>query len=153
MNDNWNVPFNAIYLTALFTGVICLINLGSTTAFSIMVSLNLLALVSTYMLSIGCVLLKRIRHQDLPPARWSLGRFGLAINAFAVAYCAFIMVFSCFPTFVPTTVGDANWAPLVWGVVIIGAVLMYAAHGRRVYTAPVLFVEAEHDGFIGRAIP
>lgn len=118
-----------------------------------MVSLNLLALVSTYMLSIGCVLLKRIRRQDLPPARWNLGRFGLAINAFAVAYCAFIIVFSCFPTFVPTTVGDANWAPLVWGVVIIGALLMYAAHGRRVYTAPVLFVEAEHDGLIGRAIP
>lgn len=48
--------------------------------------------------------------------------------------------------------GDANWAPLVWGVVIIGALLMYAAYGRRVYTAPVMFVEAEDGGRVGRAL-
>ena len=104
------------------------------------------------MLSIGCVLLKRIQHQELPPARWSLGKYGLPINAFAVAYCAFVIIFSCFPTSVPTTMGDANWAPLVWGAVIVGAFIMYAAHGRRVYTAPVIFVETEEGGRIGGSI-
>ncbi|KAL8707982.1 MAG: hypothetical protein Q9220_007062 [cf. Caloplaca sp. 1 TL-2023] len=153
MNRTWNVPFNAIYLTAFFTGVICLINLGSTTAFSIMVSLNLLALVSTYMLSIGCVLLKRVKRESLPPARWSLGRAGLPINAFAVGYCAFIVVFSCFPESVPTSTGSANWAPLVWGVVILVALAMFLVHGKRVYTPPVIFVEADSgDGQVGGSV-
>jgi choline transport protein len=62
---------------------ICLINLGSTFAFNIIVSLTLLAPPSTYMISIGCVLRKRLLREELPPARWSLGRFGIPINAFA----------------------------------------------------------------------
>lgn len=70
--------------------LLCLIQLGSTVAFNIIVSLSVLGLLSTYMISIGCVLLKRIRGEPLPPARWSLGRYGLAINAFAVLYSAFI---------------------------------------------------------------
>ena len=92
-----HVPFNAVYATAFFSGVLCLINLGSTFAFNIIISLTLLALLSTYMLSIGCLLLKRIRNERLPPARWSLGRLGLPINAFAFAYSGFAIVMSCFP--------------------------------------------------------
>ncbi|KAK5215529.1 polyamine transporter tpo5 [Exophiala xenobiotica] len=97
MERKRNIPFNAVYATAFWSAVLCLINIGSTTAFNIIISLTLLALLSTYMLSIGCVCLKRIRGETLPPARWSLGRYGLAINLFAVFYSAFAIVFSCFP--------------------------------------------------------
>jgi len=93
------------------------------------------------MLSIGCILLKRLRSQPLPPARWSLGRFGLSINAFAFLYCAFVMVFCCFPVQTPVEMKSANWAPLVFVIVIAGAGLVYVLHGREKYTAPVVFVE------------
>lgn len=108
MNHTLNVPPNAIYLTSVLTVLLCLINLGSSFTFNIIVSLSLLALLSTYMISIGCVLLKRIKGEPLPPARWSLGRYGLPINAFAFAYCGFVMVWSCFPNEAPVTVGNAN---------------------------------------------
>ncbi|PQE12935.1 hypothetical protein CJF30_00002834 [Rutstroemia sp. NJR-2017a BBW] len=91
MNHALNIPPNSIYLTSFLTTLLCLINFGSSFAFNIIVSLSLLALLSTYMISIGCVLLKRIRGEPLPHARWSLGRWGLPINAFAFAYSGFIM--------------------------------------------------------------
>ena len=149
MNYKRNVPDNAVYLASVGSGVICLINLGSTTAFNIVVSLTLLALLSTYMISIGCVLLKRIRKQQLPPARWSLGRWGLPINAFAFVYSALVIVFCCFPNSVPVTTSTANWAPLVWVGVIGVAAIIYIVHGRRFYTPPVAFVEGRKQAGVG----
>jgi choline transport protein len=114
MNHKRNVPDNSVYLTSIVAGALCLINLGSNYAFNIIVSLTLIALLSTYMLSIGCILRKRLLGEELPISRWSLGRFGTAINAFAFLYSGFAIVFSCFPPSVPVTPSTVNWAPLVW---------------------------------------
>ncbi len=131
MNVKWNIPFNSVYLTSILTGLLCLINLGSTLAFNIIVSLSLLGLLSTYMISIGCVLLRRIRGQELPPARWSLGRLGLPVNAFAFFYSAFVIVFSCFPVTVPVDLSSANWAPVVWaGVIAVSFGVYYCMAGE-----------------------
>ena len=144
-----NVPSNSVYLTSIVCAVFCLIQLGSTLAFNIIVSLSLLGLLSTYMISIGCVLLKRIRGEELPPARWSLGRWGLPINAFAFLYSGFIIVFSCFPTELPVDTTSANWAPLVWVAVIIASLVVYVVHGRRKFTPPVMFCEGRRDEKVG----
>ena len=148
MNHKHNVPDNAVYLTSFASGLICLINLGSTTAFNIVVSLTLLALLSTYMISIGCVLLKRIRREELPRARWSLGRWGLPVNLFAFTYSGFVIVFSCFPNEVPVTLSTANWAPVVWIGVVLLALIVYAFHGRKHFVAPVNFVEGRKQDSI-----
>ena len=149
MNYERNVPDNAVYLSSLGTGIICLINLASTTAFNIVVSLILLALLSPYMISISCLLLKRIRKEKLPPARWSLGSWGLPVNAFAVVYCAFVMVFCAFPNSVPVTTSTANWAPALWVGVVVLAAVVYLVHGRKVYTPPVAFVEGRKQEGVG----
>lgn len=149
MDPKWNIPFNAVYITSVAVVILSLINLGSTLAFNIIVSLSLLGLLSTYMISIGCVLLKRIKGEPLPPARWSLGRYGTAINAFAFLYSAFIIVFSCFPTDLPIDLGSANWAPLVWVAVILISVVWYLVWGNRHYTAPVEFVEGRKAAGVG----
>ncbi|EMF12511.1 amino acid transporter [Sphaerulina musiva SO2202] len=141
MDPKWNVPFNAVYVTSVVVVLLSLIVLGSELAFNIIVSLSLLGLLSTYMISIGCVLLRRIKGEGLPPARWSLGRYGLAINAFAFLYSAFIIIFCCFPTNLPVDLETANWAPLVWVAVIIISVVFYVVYGKTHYTAPVDFVE------------
>ena len=101
---------------------------------------------STYMLSIGCVLLKRLRHEPLPPARWSLGRWGLPINVFAFFFAGFAVVMSCFPGTLPVTTASANWAPAVWAGVILISVFSYMLHGRKHFTPPVMFVEGKRIG-------
>lgn len=141
-----NIPFNAVYAVSFWSAVLCVINIGSTTAFNIIVSLTLLALMSTYMLSIGCVALKRIRGETLPPARWSLGRYGMAINIFAFFYCGFAVVFSCFPSTLPVDTETANWAPAVWAGVIALSVVTYVFHGKKHFTPPVVFIEGKRTG-------
>jgi len=126
-----------------------LIQLGSTLVFNIIVSLSVLGLLSTYMISIGCVLLRRIKGQPLPHARWSLGRYGIYINAFGLFYSAFIIVMACFPTFLPVDLGSANWAPLVWVAVMILSAVVYFVHGKRHYTPPVEFVEGRKAEGVG----
>jgi amino acid transporter len=149
MNKKWQIPFNAVYITSVAVVLLSLIQLGSSLAFEIVVSLSLLGLLSTYMISIGCVLLKRIKGEPLPPARWSLGRFGIAINGFAFLYSAFIIVWSCFPPEVPITASSANWAPAVWVGVIVISVLFYVVYGKDTYTAPVEFVEGRKAEGVG----
>ena len=141
-----HIPFNAVYATSFWSAVLCLINLGSTIAFEIIISLTLLALLSTYMISIGCLCLKRLKGDPLPPARWSLGRWGLPINLFAFVYSAFAIVFTCFPTTLPVDTSSANWAPAVWGGVIVLSAFTYLIHGRKHFTAPVVFVEGKRTG-------
>lgn len=106
------------------------------------ISLQLLALMSTYAISIGCVALKRIRGQPLPPSRWSLGRFGLPVNLFAFAYSCFAIIFICFPVTTPVVVDqNMNWAIVMFSGVLIIALVYYFVHGRHVYEGPVVFVQ------------
>jgi choline transport protein len=140
------IPFNAVYAVSFWTAVLCVINIGSTIAFNIIISLSLLALMSTYMLSIGCVALKRLRRERLPPARWSLGRWGMPINCFATVYAGFAVIMACFPLSLPVDLNTANWAPAVWAGVILLSVVTYWLHGRRHFTPPVVFVEGKRTG-------
>ncbi|KAF5973486.1 amino acid permease 2 (AAP-2) [Fusarium bulbicola] len=141
MDKKWHMPFNAVYLISIGAALLSLIQIGSDVAFTVLVSLSTLGIMSTYLLSISCVLLKRIKGEQLPSARWSLGRFGLAINAFSVLYSLFIVILCCFPLTLPVDTASANWAPLIWAGVIIIAAIAYLTHGRKAYTPPVNFVE------------
>lgn len=140
MDRRLSIPTNAVYLSSLACALLCLINLGSPLAFGIVVSVGLLALLSTYCISIGCILLKRIRGEPLPPARWSLGRYGIIINAWSFVYCCWAMVWCAMPTSLPVTVANANWGPALWAAVCLFATIVYIVHGRKHYTPPVSFV-------------
>ena len=56
-------------------------------AFYAITSLSTVSLLQCYCLSIGCCLWRRIyKPETLPPAKFSLGRFGIPLNVMAVAY-------------------------------------------------------------------
>ncbi len=74
------------------------INFGSGTAFHAVVGVSNAALGFSYIVSIGCIRLKRLQGKPLLPARWSLGRYGGIINDISLAFLAVIFVFSFFPT-------------------------------------------------------
>jgi amino acid transporter len=125
--------------------VISAINFGSNLAFSAVVGVSNAALSFSYIISIGCIRLKRFRGEPLLPARWSLGRWGALINDISLAFLAVIFVFSFFPT--DTLASDVHWArDFNWAIVIFGATCLlasayYALQGRRLYVAPVSLVK------------
>lgn len=82
----------------IVTCLLSLINLGSYVAFNAILSLTLGAILSSYIISISCVALRKIRRdRPLPRARWSLGKAGLPINIMAVAFLVVVYIFTFFP--------------------------------------------------------
>jgi choline transport protein len=144
VKPGWNIPLNAVMLTWLITCLLSLINIGSTVAFNAISSSATVALLSTYIISISCLVLKRIRGQRLPPHRWTLGRFGLFINLGALAYLFTIWVFLFFPIAIPVDAATMNWNSLIYGGTLLFAVIYYFVIGRKYYVPPVALVSREH---------
>lgn len=141
VHPRFQVPMNAIWVTMLINTVLCLINLGSNLAFNIIIGISVVGTTATYIISIGCLLSARWRGERLPPARWSLGRWGAAINVFALCFASLMLVFSLFPESVPVDPASMNWTIVVVGAVMIFALISYALQGRTHYQGPVIYIE------------
>lgn len=143
VKPGWNIPLNAVCLTFLFTTLLSLINIGSSVAFNAICSMATNAVLSTYIISITCLLTRRIRGPPLPPRRWSLGALGLPINLVAVLFLTWIWVFCFFPQTTPVTAATMNWNIVINAGVMIFAVLYYFIKGRHVYVPPVVLVRRD----------
>jgi choline transport protein len=142
---NETVPRNAVYVTCVISILLALINLGSSIAFNAILSLQLLALMSTYCISIGCVLYKRLTKQSLPPAQWSLGRWGVWVNAVGFVYSFFILFWAGWPEQQAITAVTLNWAPVIFAGVLIFSLSFYLVQGRKTYAGPVVLVRPAND--------
>ncbi|KAK0933469.1 hypothetical protein LTR29_014929 [Friedmanniomyces endolithicus] len=123
------------------------INFGSTTALNAVLNVSNAALIFSYIISIGCVRLKRLRGEPLLPRRWSLGKWGAPLNDIALAFLFVGFVFSFFPQ--APAVGDPAWAAhFNWAIVIFSAtctlaLVYYVCGGSRRDVAPVALVKQE----------
>jgi choline transport protein len=136
------VPANAIVFTCTCTVLLSLINIGSSAAFNAIISLNLVSLMLSYSLSIGCVLTRRISHPErLPHCRWSLGRWGVPVNAGGLAYSTFAFFWSFWPNATPVDLVSFNWAVVMFVGVVLICMVDYWVRGRKAFTGPVVLVE------------
>lgn len=135
------MPVSSILFTAAYTILMSLINIGSTVAFNAVLSLSTTALMATYVISLGCVTLKRVRKERLPHARWSLGRAGLPINCIALIYSSWGCFWSFWPNAYHVTAMNFNWASVLFVGLMGLAGVLYAVHARHVYSGPVVQVE------------
>ena len=93
------------------------------------------------MISFSFLVLRRLRGPPLPPRRWSLGYFGLAINIGAVLFLFIVWIFIFFPLTAEVTLETMNWNSLMFGSTMIFAGVYYFAWGRKFYTSPVDLVK------------
>ncbi|KFY43566.1 hypothetical protein V494_01918 [Pseudogymnoascus sp. VKM F-4513 (FW-928)] len=137
VRPGWDIPLNAVIVSFLITIILSMINIGSTVAFNAIASLGTAALISSYIISISCVRIKRWRGHKLPAARWSLGRFGAPINDFSILYLTFVFIFSFFPETAIVDAESMNWNILIYGFTIMFAIVWFFARGRKQYAGPV----------------
>jgi hypothetical protein len=126
--------------------MLTLITIGNTEVLGIILSIYNSALIASYMISIGCVLLHRLQGRELPHARYSLGRWGTVVNSIALIYVTPIFVFSFFPSAPNPTAATMNWASAMVGGIALLATFYYIIWSRRTYLPPNETVE----DFIGR---
>jgi choline transport protein len=97
--DSTPVPLNAMLTSLVILVVVALLNFGGSEVFNSIIGLMTGAVGLTYALSIGCVLWRRLYGDPLPPARWSLGRWGVPVNVVALLFELFSPGISFFPLF------------------------------------------------------
>ncbi|GLI80698.1 hypothetical protein PoHVEF18_009055 [Penicillium ochrochloron] len=137
-----HIPVNAIALSCIFSCALSLINIGSSTAFNAIISLNVAALMYTYIISISCVIYKKIWNPDSLPARqWDMGRWGLPVNIIALIYSCFALFWSLWPSESSITVDSFNWSVVIFGGVFLLSLFMYVVKGRKEYDGPAVIVQ------------
>lgn len=130
-------------MTLIISSLLALINIGSRAAYNNITSLGVNALLSSYIISISCVALKRWRKEPLLPRRFDLGRYGFAINMFSVGFLILVWVMCFFPASPHPTSAEMNWSVMIYGVVVIFALVYYAIQDRKVYAGPVEYIRKD----------
>lgn len=123
--------------------MLSLINIGSYVALNAILALTVVSLLTSYIITISCLVLKRFRGLPLPPSRWSLGPWGLPINVAALCFLAPIYVFSFFPLATPVEAETMNWAIVIYVGVMGFATIYYFVYGHKVYLPPVALVKRD----------
>ena len=102
----WNIPINAIVVSAIITSLLSLINLGSYTAFNAFNSLGTVSILFSYTITIGCLIWRRIWGAPLPARRWSLGKWGLPVNIVSLCFTTPMLFFYVWPLYFPVDVSN-----------------------------------------------
>ncbi|KAJ4370130.1 hypothetical protein N0V86_008866 [Didymella sp. IMI 355093] len=143
VRPGWDLPLNSTFVSFGITVALSLINIGSTVAFNTIASMGTAAILSSYVISISCMFLKRWRQEELLPSKFSLGRSGIWINGMAVLWLLNAIVFAFFPTYPHPTPDLMNWNVLIYGVVVIVSLAYFYVKARNVYVGPVQYLNKE----------
>ncbi|KAF2816758.1 amino acid transporter [Mytilinidion resinicola] len=130
------MPTRALGLVATICALIGLITVGNTSAFYAVISLGAIALYISYIVPIFLFLLRKIQGEHPHYGPFSLGKFGLAINIYAVIWCLFCIVWLPFPSVVPVTAANFNYAGPIMLFVIFLALCDWFTSGHKRFTIP-----------------
>ncbi|MFJ8311707.1 MULTISPECIES: amino acid permease [unclassified Streptomyces] len=128
-------PVKAVWLAAVCALVLIIPGWWSHTAFTAIVSVNVVGLYLAY----GVPIFLRLRLDDFEPGPWNLGRYGRPVAAIAVAWIVLSSVLFMLPQVSPITADSFNYAPIALGAVLLIATLWWFATARRRFQGPVSY--------------
>ncbi|KAK7966276.1 uncharacterized protein PG986_000553 [Apiospora aurea] len=134
------VPARALCLTVVLVSLLCLLNIGGTTfiVFGAITGLTCWALYFSYAICLVSIISARFDQEGggLKLGSWNLGRFGLAINCFALVYTLYIMVWLPFPHSTPVDAAGMNYCAPMVGFVLIFTLGMWFGWARKNWPGP-----------------
>ncbi|MER6914441.1 amino acid permease [Streptomyces sp. NPDC000594] len=129
-------PVKAVWLAAGCSLVLITPAWWSHTAFTAIVSVNVVGLYLAY----GAPILLRLRlGDDFRPGPWHLGRWGVPVALTAVVWIAVSSVLFMLPHASPITPTTFNYAPIALGAVLAIATAWWFATARRRFQGPVSY--------------
>ncbi|EXJ56541.1 hypothetical protein A1O7_06885 [Cladophialophora yegresii CBS 114405] len=143
VTPGWNIPLHAVFVSLIVSSLLACINLGSSVALNAINSLGGVSILTSYFITISCLIYRRLTGPPLPHRRWSLGKYGLWINIAALLYLMPLWFFAFWPLATPVTAANMNWSSTMFGGVMIIAALYYYFKARHVYVGPVVFVKRD----------
>lgn len=136
------VPTRSIIFTVFLVCSLCLLNIGSSSyiAFGAITSLSSMALYISYAIAISSILYIRFKADALKLGEWNLGRYGVYINAFALIYTLYIIVFLPFPSTIPVTAANMNYCGPVMVFVLAVTLVLWFVWAKKNWTGPNLTI-------------
>jgi amino acid transporter len=133
------IPIRALFLVATVVVLLSFIQIGSTAAFNAILSISTLGLYVSYLIPLILLVIKRFREpQEIPRGVFHMGRWGLPVNLFAIAFAIYVSIFLPFPAQVPVTRENMNYAGPVLGAVMIFACVDWVVRGRKKWVGPTI---------------
>lgn len=127
----WRVPVRALWAQGALVALVGVLYLFTTTAVDAVVSASTVALTVSYGFPMLAVLV--FGKSDIPPGRFSLGRWSPAANYVGLAYCGVTTVFFLFPGSPSPNSESMNYAVAVLGVTVVIAIIFWFTKGRHTY--------------------
>lgn len=136
----WNkTPTNAVLLCFVVVSLLSLINIGSYTAFNAFLSLATIGFYFSYGLPILLFFLRRFNHANpIQFGPWKMSRMvGIVNNVLAIMFCTFLIIFLPFPSYLPVTSQNMNYAAPIFIGVMLFAIVFYFVEGHKRYVGPI----------------
>ncbi|KAK8084730.1 hypothetical protein PG997_006001 [Apiospora hydei] len=140
VSDANHVPVRCILVITAFQMLLGFIYLGNTTAFNAILSMSIISMYLSYMLPIAYMLFggrERLDSHILGPFQLSRG-LGRVLNVVSLVWMTVAIIFSTFPTAMPTTPQNMNYSIVVLAGWLLFGIVYYAAYGRTKYDVPVV---------------
>lgn len=120
----------AVWLPVFVVMCLACLNIADTAAFQAFVALGSIGLFVSYFIAIACMVHNRFQKHAAPLGEWNMGALGLPVNVFALAYTAWVTVWLAFPTYLPVTGENMNYASPIFGACVIFALGYWFVKGR-----------------------
>jgi amino acid permease (GABA permease) len=128
-------PVKAVWLAAACSLLLVIPGWWSKTAFTAIVSVNVVGLFLAYAVPIYL----RLKLNDFQPGPWHLGRWGKPIGVIAVVWILLSNLLFMLPHASPVTAENFNYAPIALAVVLVIATIWWFATARRRFQGPVSY--------------
>ncbi|KAK8908822.1 hypothetical protein QC760_003170 [Botrytis cinerea] len=135
-----NIPLRAVCVSIFVSCLLSLINLGSAFALNAINSLGVVSILSSYYITISCLIWRRTQG-PLPNRRWSLGKYGMAINIGALMFLTPFWFFAFWPLTLPVTLENMNWSSVMFVGAFSVSLVYYYFKARHVYKGPMILVK------------
>ncbi|MFF4959901.1 amino acid permease [Streptomyces sp. NPDC001222] len=129
-------PVKAVWLAVVCSLALVLPGWWSHTAFTAIVSVNVVGLFLAYAVPI---FLRLRLGAEFHPGPWQLGRWSRPVGVVAVAWILLSSVLFMLPQASPITVDSFNYAPIALGAVLVVATAWWFATARRRFQGPVSY--------------
>ena len=135
VNPKHSLPVRAIWLGIILNIGLSLINIGSTAAFGAILSLATISLFASYGIAILSMLLARWQNakgtQKLELGEWNMSWYGKYVNAVALLYTCYMMVFLPIPYSLPVTAVNMNYSGPLFVAALIYVLVSWFIYGKK----------------------
>jgi len=133
LSPRTRTPVAAVWLAAGCAIVLTIPGWWNNTAFTAIVSVNVVGLFTAY----GIPILLRLRlGSEFKPGPWNLGAKGRPIALIAVVWIVLSNILFMLPQSSPITRDDFNYAPIALAVVLLIATVWWFISARRTFQGP-----------------